>query len=472
MCELGTKSDPIYFFKTQEDNPLKLKTSSLLIAGALFGAAVMPAQANNEAMLDLLKVLRDQGTITAANYDLLANAAKADKESLDATDAKADKAGQSDVKITTKGKLKIASTDGNWSFQPIGRVMWDAVAADADSNDSNDDWDGTELRRARLGFQGSVYDWGYKFEADFAKSDASIKDAYIKYGTKFGDTKFGLKLGQSHIPFGLNTKVSSKYMTFMDRPFFADSNISPARQSGAVASLAAKDYKWTLATSVTAGLISGGYTDEDDTGTTFALRGSFLPYKQDKNHLLQIGAGYMNVSDNDSSFKFSQHLVAHKDNTKISSGTIAAGNYDGSDAFTVDALGVFGSFHAMAEYLDYSADSDLAGSDIDIDGYAVEAGYFLTGESLKWKKGYTSGIKPKSSAGAWQIAARFESLDIDDGNIAGDDEADKWTVGVNYYPTQNIRLMLNYDKVTTWDQDGSDTKQEPSAIKFRAQAKW
>ncbi|PCJ32431.1 MAG: porin [Gammaproteobacteria bacterium] len=457
---------------------MKLKTTSLLIAATLFGAAVAPAQANNDAMVDLLKVLRDKGTISAQDFDLLTSAARADKEAFDATDAKVEKAGKSGVKVTTKGKLKIASTDGNWSFQPIGRVMWDAVSADADSNNSSDDWDGTELRRARLGFQGSVYDWGYKFEADFATGNNSdskevvVKDAYIKYSTKFNDTKFGLKLGQSHIPFGLNTKVSSKYMTFMDRPLFADSNISPARQSGAVVSLAAKDYSWTLASSVTVGSIKGGYTDEDDTGTTFALRGSFLPYMEDKNHLLQIGAGYMNVSDNESSFKFSQHLVAHKDHTKISSGSIAAGDYDGSDAFTIDALGVYGSFHAMAEYLDYSADSAIANNDIDIDGFAIEAGYFLTGESLKWKKGYTSGVKPKSSAGAWQVAARFESLDIDDGNLAGDDEAKKWTIGLNYYPTQNVRLMLNYDHITSWDQNGADTDQEPSAIKFRAQAKW
>jgi len=470
-------SDPTFLsLKIQEDTPLKLKTSSLLIAATLFGAAVMPAQAS-EAMEDLLKVLRDQGTITAQNYELLVNAARADKEQSDAVANKVDKveetaekATKSNIKVTTKGKLKIEDAEGNWSFQPIGRVMWDAVSADSDADDSSN-WDGTELRRARLGFQGSIYDWGYKFEADFAKGDASVKDAYIKYGTKFGDTKAGVKLGQAHIPFGLNTKVSSKYMTFMDRPFFADSKLSPARESGAIASLAAKDYSWTLATSVTVGTVSGGYSDEDDDGTTFALRGSFVPYMQDKNHLLQIGAGYLNKSDGDEGFSFSQHLVAHKDQTKIKSGSIAAANYDGSDAFTLDAMGVYGSFHAMAEYLNYTADN-TAGSDIEIDGYAVEAGYFLTGESLKWKKGYTSGITPKSSSGAWQVATRFESLDIDDGNVAGDDEAKRWTVGINYYPTQNTRLMLNYDKVVSWEQNGSDTDDEPSALKFRAQAYW
>jgi phosphate-selective porin len=62
-------------------------------------------------------------------------------------------------------------------------------------------------------------------------------------------------------------------------------------------------------------------------------------------------------------------------------------------------------------------------------------------------------------------------MSIDDG-ISGDDEAAKWTLGLNYIPVKNIRLMLNYDKVTKWDQDGVDQNAEPSAIKFRAQAKW
>jgi len=471
VCELGQTSDPIYFLKTQEDSPLKLKTSSLLIAGALFGAAVMPVQANNDAMLDLLKVLRDQGTITAQNYELLANAAKADKESLDAVDAKAEKAGKSDIKVTTKGKLKIADSEGNWSFQPIGRVMWDAVSTDSDN--ATDDVKGTELRRARLGFQGSIYDYGYKFEADFAGGDASVKDAYLSYGTKIGDAKAGVKLGQSHIPFGLNTKVSSKYMSFMDRPMFADSTVSPARGSGVVASINDKGYKWSLS----AGLQNGGLNSSNggDTyeinGSTLAVRGSFLPWKQDKNHLLQVGAAYLKQGGGDS-FKFQPDLVSHEDIYKpVSTGTIADTDFDGANAFTVDALGVYGSFHAMAEYLDHSAELE-AGQDIDTSAYAVEAGYFLTGESLKWKKGYTSGITPKSSTGAWQVAARFESLEIDTNAVAGDSEVDKFSLGVNYYPTQNTRLMLNYDKVTDVQINGVSGDFEPSSLKFRAQAYW
>lgn len=450
---------------------MKLKSTSLLIAGALFGAAVMPAQANNEAMMDLLKVLRDKGTISAEDYGMLKNAAAADKEATEAQKAEIKKeveAATADMpKITTDGKLKVESRDGAWSFQPIGRVMWDYIDTDEDGSPA-DDFQGTELRRARLGFEGDIYDWSYKFEGDFAKGDTSIKDAYVGYGTSLGGVKAGVKLGQSHIPFGLNTKISSKYMSFMDRPFFADSEISPARQSGAVVSLADPEYIWTLSAGYTIGELGGGSTNKDEDGTTFAVRGSFVPYMASKTQMIQIGAGYLNLSDDADEYGFEQRLVSHKDDVKWLSTEVT--DFDGSDAWTVDALGIFGSFHAMAEYVDYSMDSQ-SGNDVDVDGYAVEAGYFLTGESLKWKKGYTSGITPKSSSGAWQVAARFESTEIDD-QVAGDDEADKFTIGLNYYPTQNTRLMLNYDKVTDLKVNGMDADFEPSAVKFRAQAYW
>lgn len=450
---------------------MKIKSTSLLIAGALFGAAVMPAQANNDAMMDLLKVLRDKGTISAEDYSMLQNAAAADKEMAEADKAEikeeAVAAAKADMpKITTKGKIKIEDREGNWSFQPIGRVMWDAIDTDADTDNSDDDVEGTELRRARLGFSGSVYDWGYKFEADFAGGDASIKDAYLSYGNKFSNgVRYGVKLGQSHIPFGLNTKISSKYMSFMDRPLFADTDWSPARQSGVVGALAADDYRWTFSAGLTNGGLSGGETT--DNGSTFAARASFVPYMASKTQLIQVGAGYLTRGGGDG-FDDDQRLVSHIDDLKPLSLDIAAADDDGSDAFTVDAMAIFGSFHAMAEYLDYT--NDTTGGDIDTTGYAVEAGYFLTGESLKWKKGYTSGIAPKSKYGAWQVAARFENMEIDETGF--EDEADKFSLGINYYPTQNTRLMLNYDKVTDLTVNGMSSDAEPSALKFRAQAYW
>ena len=446
---------------------MKIKLSTLLIAGALFGA-VVPAQANDDAMINLLKVLRDKGTISSQDFDLLVKAAKEDAKATE----EVKKVAQNMPKIHTKGKIKIESADGNWSFQPIGRVMWDAVNVDSD-NSPNAEFKGTELRRARLGFSGKVFDWGYKFEGDFAKGNTSIKDAYVSYGTKFGETKFKTKIGQSQIAFGFNTAASSKYMSFIDRPWYADSAMSPARESGIAAKLSG--HSWSLASSVTIGEFGGGVTEENIDGTTYALRGTFLPYNADKHHLIQVGAGYRGVSSNKDGFSYSQHLTAHKDHNKIKlSNGIAAADFDGIDAYELDAVGIFGPFHALAEYNNFSAKSTLANNDVDIDSYSVEVGYFLTGESMKLKHGLWSGITPKSSAGAWQIATRFESMNIDD-SVAGDDEADKWTIGLNYYANKNVRFMLDYDKVTNWEQNGSSLSvngAEPTSIKFRAQAKW
>ena len=455
---------------------MKLKTSSLLVAAALFGSAVMPAQADNAAMMELLKVLRDRGSITAQDYQMLTNAAKADdaameadKEAMQADAAEVKEAAAKLPKITTEGKLKFESPDGHWTFQPIGRVMWDAVDADADNY--ADDFHGTELRRARLGFEGSIYDWGYKFESDFASGGASIKDAYVSYHHALDGSKLGVKIGQSHIPFGFNTQASSKYMTFMDRPWYADSALSPARESGVVAKVS--NHVWSVASSLTIGEIEDGETDEAVDGTTFALRGTYVPYMEDKEHIVQLGAGYMNVSSGKDGFSYSQHLVAHKDHTKIvSSETISEADFDGIDAFEGDVVGIYGPFSTLAEYNSFRAKSKMSNADINIDSYSIEAAYFLTGESMKLKHGYWSGIKPKSPYGAWQVGARYESMDIDGDAAAGDDKADKWTVGLNYYPTQNTRLMLNYDKVLNWDEDGADTGSEPSSVKFRAQAYW
>ena len=457
---------------------MKLKTSAILIAGALFGAATLPAQANNDAMMDLLQVLRDKGTISNDDYKLLTNAAAADKEMAEADKEELKKEVETATAnmpvIETDGKLVVSDRDGNWSFQPIGRVMWDAISVDNDglydgTAISDNEGRGTELR---LGFEGDIYDWSYKFEADFAGGDASIKDAYVGYGNSLTDsTKWGVKLGQSHIAFGYNTKASSKYMSFIDRPFYADSSISPARESGAVFQINDKDYRWLLATSFTSGEIEDGETDIDD-ADSWAVRGSFVPFMQDEKHMLQVGAGYLTRGNGDDTFRYRQRAVSHITSERPIDTSVAG--YDGSSAFTADVLGIYGPFHALAEYVDYTAESSV-NSDQDFTGYSVEAGYFLTGESYKWKKGYNSGVSPKSAYGAWQLVARFENIETEGlvgGSMQTEDEADKYTLGINYIPRKNIRLMLNYDKITDLTVNGASSDAEPSALKFRAQAFW
>lgn len=135
-------------YQLKEGRCMKLKKSSLLVTAVLLGATVMPVQANNEAMLNLLKVLRDQGTITAENYNLLVDAAKADKEAAKEVEEKITKVEKESTTVSLKGgHLKIKSADKAFSAQIGGRVMADYAIINDDINDRGN---GSELRRARV----------------------------------------------------------------------------------------------------------------------------------------------------------------------------------------------------------------------------------------------------------------------------------------------------------------------------------
>jgi len=84
-----------------------------------------------------------------------------------------------DVSVTTEGGLEVATYDGAFSFELGGRLMVDLGLFDEDEVSLGD---GTELRRARIDLEGTMYhDWRYEFAVDFAGGDADVKDAYIAY---------------------------------------------------------------------------------------------------------------------------------------------------------------------------------------------------------------------------------------------------------------------------------------------------
>ena len=72
------------------------------------------------------------------------------------------------------------------------------------------------------------------------------------------------------------------------------------------------------------------------------------------------------------------------------------------------------------------------------------ASYFLTGESRPYKKGSFSGVKPNRESGAWEVVVRSSTIDLDD--FENTVQADTITLGVNYYATGRVRLMLHAAK--------------------------
>jgi phosphate-selective porin OprO/OprP len=56
--------------------------------------------------------------------------------------------------------------------------------------------------------------------------------------------------------------------------------------------------------------------------------------------------------------------------------------------------------------------------------------------------------------GAWEIAARYAAIDLNDGNVMGGTE-DALSIALNWYPNRSVRIMADWSRVL--DTDESNT---------------
>jgi phosphate-selective porin OprO/OprP len=99
-------------------------------------------------------------------------------------------------------------------------------------------------------------------------------------------------------------------------------------------------------------------------------------------------------------------------------------------------------------------------------GWYAEASWFLTGEKAHYREGKFIRPNIESDGGAWELAARFSTIDLIDEDIVGGTEKNL-SFGVNWYSKTHWRFMGNVIKVHA--EDGPYGKQTPWIIQFRAQ---
>jgi len=130
---------------------------------------------------------------------------------------------------------------------------------------------------------------------------------------------------------------------------------------------------------------------------------------------------------------------------------------------------VQGRFSSQAEYVRVKLDRDLA-SDPTFDGWYAQTGWFLTNDSRPYshKGAKFKGVKPnsvvgKGGIGAWEVALRYSTIDLNDGDIVGG-EMDNVTLGLNWFPTAGLRVSANYIKMLEMDRAGNEHDNEEADI--------
>lgn len=374
----------------------------------------------------------------------------------------------SGVKISMKSSPKIESADGNYSFQPFGRVHFDASHFDDDASDRASNGN---LRRARLGFKGKLgEDFKYKTQVDFAEEGVALKDVSLTYtGLDAAD----IKLGHHKPSFGFENNTSSNYIMTMERSTatnaFTRSEIIGANLLGG-----GEKWSWGL------GVFNedGGNSDtgdDEDISVDGRLTTNVLALIDDKtDNVLHLGAGISHRRPT-GNVRFRARPVGDGANI-IDTGNFAA--VDSVNVYNAELGAVFGPLTFQGEYFGTEVNRNGGNSDANFDGYFAQAGWFITGEQRSYKAstGKFGRVKPSNpfdlkngGIGAWEVVGAYANTDLNDAGagITGG-EAETLTLGVNWHLTNHIRLMGNVVAIDT-DDNASVANDDPTLYNMRAQ---
>ena len=412
----------------------------------------------------LINMLHENGMVTDEQYgrlmeELAENKASNEQQKAELDEKLAEATKPSAVEISTNGGLTLETRDGQFSTKIGGRLQVDAAAYGG----SPVMGDGTDIRRARLYLAGTLYrDWGYKLEYEFDNS--SITDAFISYD---GFKNYQIMAGHFKDPFSLDYMISASNTMFMERAL--PTAFNAGRHVGVMGARNSKH--WTLAAALVGDTASSTREADEDEGWGWSTRGTLAPINE-SGKLLHLGLGF-NYRDLQPSntVRFSQAPETNVSGVRI----VDTDMLDNADTMLKSGLElatVVGPFTAQAEYIRTSVKRHNI-SDADFDGWYLQSSYSLTGESRPYKDGVFGGIKPNRQVddggiGAWEMAIRYSSLDLNDGAIEGG-EADSMTLGLNWYPISMLRFSANY--VHVLDVDGG-TYDGQEADVFQVRSQW
>jgi phosphate-selective porin OprO and OprP len=391
--------------------------------------------------------------------------------------------------LSAKNRPGFASADGQNSIELTSRLHLDVanylhVKAQAGGAPSESLTSGVNARRARIGILGKFLgDWNYELTADFggttdAGTGPQINHAYLGYA---GFRPTVIEGGYMDVPWTLDEATSSNDIMFLERA-----------AAGVVATnLAAGDARSALGVRSNGSFWwAGGYLTGPTVGVTHAgtngqqlagvARATINPIQTDALSL-HLGVDGMYIAQPrtaaaaNNSLTLTDRPDLRVDPTSfITTGGIATKH---GSVIGVEAAGAWGPLYAQGEYYHYMIDqfgaAAIANHTLNFDGGYIEASYTLTGEGRKYnpETGAYGSIIPAHPVslkdggfGAWEVAARFDQIDLNSNVTPGVAQATTagvfggvqrtYTAGLNWYVNSNIRFMFNYihadiDKLNT-----------------------
>ncbi|HVO46408.1 MAG TPA: porin [Steroidobacteraceae bacterium] len=457
----GTPTDTAALLRKIEDQERRIEA----LEHKLQHQEELEAEASQKSAAERAATPTPASTSTAG-----ATAAVAGQAAISATNTTQAAAG---TVIAGPSGLFIQSNDGANVIRFRGNLAVDGRwYSDHVTPETADTW---LFRRVRPYFEGTldrIYD--FRFMPDFGNGKSIIVDAFV---TGRFQPWFVVQAGKFKGPVGLERLQPDQFNRFMELGL--PSSLVPNRDLGVQIGGDIGGGILGYAVGYFDGTTDGNSTDANtspdvDNDGKKDIEGRLFsqPFvKSDNPWLRGFGLGVGGTYVNSTGSATNTLLASYKtpgQQTFFTYRTGATATYaDGKrERWTPQFYYYAGPFGAIGEYVDSRQDVSRhvtqtlkRSATLDNTAWQISLSYFLTGEKAAYNS-YTplSTFEPgKSGWGAWEIAARFHQLQIDDAAFAGGGSsfadptvsprrAIAYGVGLNWYLNQNVKWMLDYER--------------------------
>jgi len=482
--------------------------AALLASAALATISPAYAAATNDDRDARIQALEDEvHTLEAQIQDL--------KRSTSDQYAEVERQKEEAPKVSVdNGRLSASSSDGKFTatVRALGQFdtayyMQGSGARALPAANGPDLSSGANFRRAYLGVQGKLFgDWSYNLNFDFGGSNGSeqggrVQSVYVQYD---GLAPWGFRVGAYPTPAGLEDSTSAQDTIFLERT--APSDVIRNTAAGDGRDSATVFYAGDRifgALSYTGGKVGDSAVFDEQSAAVGRLTGLLV---SDSDTKLAVGAEGTWVFKAPDATQFNNTvrgltLSAAPELTVDSTGTklVTTGslNVDSVQEWGVEAGGFWRNFFAQAGYFRYDVNQRITPPaaqkpDLGFNGWYVEGSWIITGESKSWNTANAAFTAPKpdhnfsldgSGWGAWEVAARYSDLDLNDrtgtiglatpyGGVRGGEQK-IFTFGLNWYPNSVLKFAFDYQHMNIDRLNGSSPYQQVGqdidAISFRSQ---
>ena len=319
---------------------------------------------------------------------------------------------------------------------------------------------GMSFRRTRLAVKAQLgKNWYGEIDTDFTSGTFELKDAILAFT---GVDGLEIKAGNFKENFSMNRNTTSRYLMFMERPMVT--SLAPSRHLGIAATYSNKafwgsfgvfgpeikgseeqtamednnkDYGYNEGLSYTGKLAVRPLYNKND--AAFVLGGAFS-YRNPK----------LTSTDGYAVARYSTRNSTNINRKKYLD-TDAINGLDHELAWTAELAGYWGGLRYEAAYIARGAYLDRTINDKDaqwMNGWYVQASYLLFGgkQNFDYSGNKPTRIDPGKKWGDLELALCYQNCDFNSKDYFGG-ASNIFGVGLNFYPTRNVKLVINYQYV-------------------------